>query len=325
MRAIVFDRYGPPDLLHLEDIPKPVPGAGELLVRVHAASINSWDWDLLRGSPFVVRSGGVFRPKKIKVLGCDVAGIVESAGPGLTRFQPGDAVYGDLSASRWGGFGEYVCEPEQLWSKKPDGMTFAEAAALPQAGVLALQGLRLNGEIRPGSRVLFNGAGGGVGTLGLQIAKAHGAHVTCVDVSSKLDALRRLGADEVVDCGDGDAFRSGKQYDLIIDVAASHSLAEYRRALLPGGMVVIVGGLMRTIFLTGFLGGRFTRNAERKVAVLVHKPEPRDVDTLGGLFETGRLAPVIDATYPLEQVPEALRHFGTSDFVGKIVVTHIPD
>ncbi len=200
MQAVVFEKYGFPDVLDLKEVAKPVPRDNEVLVKVQAASVNSWDWELLRGTPFANRLAfGLFKPRKINILGCDIAGRVEAAGKGVKQFQPGDEVFGDLSRCGWGGFAEYLCAPANALALKPTSMTFEQAAAFPQAGLLALQALRYKGQVQPGQKVLFNGAGGGVGTLGVQMAKSFGAEVTGVDSTDKLDVMRSTGADHVID------------------------------------------------------------------------------------------------------------------------------
>ncbi len=234
MRAVVFTRYGSPDVLELKEIPKPAPADDEVLIRVHAASLNDWDCGALRGADLVNRLiFGLFRPKK-QILGSDVAGRVEAVGGNVRRFRPGDDVFGDLSR-RWGGFAEYVCAPEEMLAPKAPGMTFVEAAAIPQAGLLALQGLAKMGPIQPGQTLLINGAGGGVGTFAIQIAKRDGAEVTAVDAPGKLDLLRSLGADHVIDYTREDFTRSGRRYDLILDVKTTRSVADCARALSPEG------------------------------------------------------------------------------------------
>ncbi|MDH3367543.1 MAG: NAD(P)-dependent alcohol dehydrogenase, partial [Gemmatimonadota bacterium] len=243
MRAMVQTRYGPPDVLELRELEQPTPRDDEVLIRVHAASINEWDWGRLHGTPLVNRAMfGFFRPRtKHRILGCDISGRVESVGGRAQRFKPGDDVFGDLSHSGWGGFAEYVCARDDALAMKSPRMSFAEAAAVPQAGLLALQGLRKGG-IEHRQRVLVNGAGGGAGTFAIQIAKSLGAEVTAVDSDEKLDVMRRVGADHVLDYTAEDFTRRGETYDLIVDVMARRSLADYRRALTPGGMCVLLGG-----------------------------------------------------------------------------------
>ncbi|MCH8089835.1 MAG: NAD(P)-dependent alcohol dehydrogenase, partial [Chloroflexi bacterium] len=252
MKAIVYHKYGLPDVLGFEEVEKPTPRDDEVLVKVHAASINSWDWDLLRGRP-VVRMWGLFKPK-YTIPGSDIAGRVEAVGRKVKQFQPGDEVYGDLSGCGWGGFAEYVCGRENALALKSTSMTFEEAAAVPQAGLLALQGLRDKIEIRPGHKVLMNGAGGGVGTFAIQIAKNLGAEVTGVDSARKFDMIRSLGADHVIDFAIEDFTKNGQQYDLILDVVASRSMFDYKRALSPHGTYVMIGGSGARILQVMLLG-----------------------------------------------------------------------
>ena len=316
MKAVVYRKYGSPDELRLEEVPRPSVSDGHVLVRVLASSINSWDWDLLRGRwPREPRS--LVRPR-IRVLGADVAGRVEAAGSRVTRFRPGDEVYGDISRHGWGGFGEYVSVPAEALAPKPPDMTFEQAAAIPQAAGLALQGL-LKGGLRRGHTILLNGAGGGVGTFAIQMAKAEGAEVVAVDHTAKLDAMRSLGADRVLDYTKEDFTGEGQTYDLILDVVASRSIAAYRRSLRPGGRYVIVGGAIPAIARLGLIGP-LVMTGGRKGGVLVYRPSADDLTRMNELFASGKVVPVIDSTYPLAGVPEAMRRFGEGGVVGKVVI-----
>jgi NADPH:quinone reductase-like Zn-dependent oxidoreductase len=320
MKAIVYTEYGSPDVLRLEEVEKPTPKEDEVLVEVHAASVNDWDWGLLRGKPFLNRLlFGLLKPK-IKILGCDIAGRVEAVGRNVKQFQPGDEVFGDISGCGWGGFAEYVCARENALALKPASMTFEEAAAVPQAAVLALQGLRDKGQIQPGQKALINGAGGGVGTFAVQIAKSFGAEVTGVDSTRKLDMVRSIGADQVIDYTQEDFTQSGQRYDLILDVAAYHSIFDYKRALSPRGIYVMVGGSTARIFQAMFLGPLISMTGSKKMGILMHKPN-KDLAFMKELFEAGKVVPVIDGRYPLSEVPEALRYFGEGHAKGKIVIT----
>jgi NADPH:quinone reductase-like Zn-dependent oxidoreductase len=320
MKAIVWTKYGSPDVLHLGEAEKPTPKDNEVLIKVHAASINSWDWELLRGKPFVNRLlFGLLKPK-IKILGADIAGRVEAVGRNVKQFQPGDKVFGDLCECGWGGFAEYVCARENALALKPASMTFEEVAAVPQAAAMALQGLRDKGQIQPGQKILINGAGGGVGTFAVQIAKSFGAEVTGVDSTRKLDLLRSIGADQVIDYTQEDFTKSGQRYDLILDVAAYHSIFDYKRALSPKGIYVMVGGSSARIFQTIFLGPLISMTGSKKLGILAHKPN-KGLDFMKELFEAGKVVPVIDRRYPLSEVPEALRHFGEGHAKGKVVIT----
>lgn len=320
MKAIQYTAYGLPDVLTLNEIAKPVPGDDQVLIKIHAASINSWDWDLLRGKPFLTRLGGLWKPK-YSILGADIAGRIEAAGKNIQQFQPGDDVMGDLSGCGWGGFAEYVCVPEKALVPKPSGMTFDEAAAIPQAGVLALQGLRHKGTIQEGQKVLINGAGGGVGTFAVQMAKSSGAEVTGVDSTKKLDMLRTLGADHVIDYTQEDFSKNGQRYDLILDVTATRSVFDYKRALNPKGVYVMIGGVSRRVFQLMFLGPLISMTGSRKMGLLLHKPDNNDMNDINALWEAGKVVPVIDSRYPLAEVAEALRYFGEGNAVGKVVIT----
>jgi len=322
MKAIVYSRYGPPDVLELKEIARPTPKENEVLVKVLAASVNSWDWDLLRGTPFANRlMFGIVKPK-IGILGCDIAGQVEAVGRNVKQFQPGDEVFGDISGCGWGGFAEYVCARENVLALKLASMTFEEAAAVPQAAVLALQSLRDKGKIQPGQKVLINGAGGGAGTFGVQIAKSFGAEVTGVDSASKLDMLRSIGADHVIDYTQEDFTKNGQVYDLILDVVTHRSIFDYKRALSPMGIYVMLGGgSWARVFQTMFLGPLISMTGSKKMGLLMHKPNKKDLNYMNGLFEAGKVKPVIDRLYPLSEVAEALRYFGEGHVKGKVVIT----
>jgi NADPH:quinone reductase-like Zn-dependent oxidoreductase len=321
MKAIVYEKYGPPDVLQFKEVERPIPEDNEVLVRVHAASVNSWDRDLLRGTPFLNRlMFGLLRPK-YKILGCDIAGRVEELGGNVKQFQLGDEVFGDLSGCGFGGFAEYVSAPESALASKSDSMTFEEAAAIPQAGLLALQGLRDKGQIQPGQKVLINGAGGGVGTFGVQIAKSFGAEVTGVDSTGKLDLLRSIGADSVIDYTQEDFAKGGQRYDLILDVVTYRSILDYQRVLNPRGTYVMLGGgCWSRVWQTMLLGPLVSMTTGKRMGILMHNPN-KNLAFVKELFEAGRVKPVIDRRYPLSEVPEALRYFGDGHVKGKVVIT----
>ncbi len=285
MKAVVYTKYGSVKELQLQEIAKPIPKENEVLIKIHAASVNSWDWDLLKGKPFLVRLiGGLFKPR-CKILGADVAGTIESIGKNVKDFQPGDKVFGDIAGSGFGGFAEYVCVPEKLLAKKSPAMTFEQAAALPQAGLLALQGLRYKGTIKKGDAILINGAGGGVGTLGLQYAKSVGAIVTCVDKAEKLDMLRSLGADHLIDYTKEDYTRTGRQYDKILDVTAHRSVSDYKRVLKPGGIFAMIGGSMGGLLLKLMLfSSLISLFTGKKLGLMGYKPSRKDLDELTTSF-----------------------------------------
>lgn len=319
MKAILFDRYGTADDLHLRDVTQPTPADDEVLIQVHAVSINDWDWQILRGVPFSNRVAfGLRRPKR-HILGSDVAGRVHAVGRNVRAFRPGDDVLGDLSG-RWGGFAEYVCARQDALVRKPAGMSFVEAAAIPQAATLALQGLRDRGRIDGGSEFPFNGAGGGVGTFGVQLAKLFEAEVTGVDSPAKLDMRRSIGFDHVFDYTEEDFTRRPERYDLILDVTTNRPLRDYLRVLNPGGTYVTVGGA--TGYLTQvMLLEPLVSLTGRKRAALVFLKLTKDLDYLCGLYTAGRLRRVVDGPYRLGDVPEAMRRFAEGSHQGKVVIS----
>jgi NADPH:quinone reductase-like Zn-dependent oxidoreductase len=319
MKAVVYERYGPPEVLRLADVDRPRPTGDQVLVEVRAVSVNASDWEGLRGRPAYARLGGLRRPRA-RILGSDLAGRVEAVGPQVTRFRPGDEVFGDNLALK-GGFAQYACAREKALAVKPAGMSFEEAAALPQAGVIALQGIRTKGRVQAGQRVLVNGAGGGAGSFAVQLAALAGAHVTGVDNAGKLDFVRSLGADEVIDYARTDFTRTGERYDLILDLSAHRSAFAYRRALVPGGRYLYVGGSVPTLLQVLFVGPVIGGRAGRKVRMLVVQPNPTDLLTVARLCLDGTIRTVIDRRYPLSEVPEALRHLGEGRAKGKLVVT----
>lgn len=321
MKAIVYTRYGPPDVLQIKDVDKPAPKDDEVLVKVHAASINSWDWDMLTGRPVEYRFlSGLFKPKKTNILGCDIAGRIEAVGKNIKLFSPGDDVFGDLCEGSWGGFAEYACARENELTLKPAGMTYEDAAATPQAGLLALQGLCEKREVQPGQRILINGAGGGVGTFAIQLAKSFDAEVTGVDSTAKLDMMSALGADHVIDFTREDFTRNGTCYDLILDVKTDRSIFDYRRALSADGMYVTVGGGTARILQLVFLGSLISMAGSRKLTLIMHKPN-KNLHILGELFDSGKVKPVVDRCFPLTETAEAFQYYAKGHFKGKIVIT----
>lgn len=320
MKAVVLSRYGSPDGLRLAEIPKPEPAEGEALVRVHASAVNDWDWAYVRGRPYVYRlMFGLVTPRTA-VLGAEAAGTVEAVGRGVTTVQPGDRVYGDLSEAGFGGFAEYVAVREDALGRMPTGMTFTQAATLPHAALLAVQGLIDVGRIQRGERVLINGAGGGVGTIGVQIAKTFEADVTGVDRDFKLDTLRSVGFDHVIDYRREDFTRSGRRYDLILDTRTNRSPFRYLRALAPGGRYVTVGGRLPRLLQLLALGPLIARTTGKQMRIVALKPN-KDLAYVNDLFETRGLRFVIDGPYPLADVPQAVRRFGEAGHIGKIVIT----
>lgn len=316
MKAIVYDRYGPPDVLRAEEVPRPTPAAGQVLVKVAAVSINLSDWETLRGTPAYARIAGLRRPRR-RVLGSDIAGRVEAIGDGVAAFAPGDHVYGDNLILK-GGFAEYAVAPASTLAPKPLGLSFAEASTIPQAGPIALQGTAGAG---PGTRLLINGAGGGSGTFAIQIAKRLGAHVTGVDNAAKLEFMRSVGADVTLDYRSEDFTRTDQRYDLILDLVAHRSMFAYRRALAAGGRYRCVGGTTRAMLralTVGFVAGRATR---RRMGVLAVKAGPEHFTSLTDLIVTGDVTAHIDRTFDLDDVPAALAHVGQGHALGKVVVT----
>ena len=322
MKALRIRQYGSPDFLEIGEIEEPAPKENQVLVKVHAVSINDWDWALILATPFVPNRlmAGLLRPKI--VVGSDIAGRVESVGSKVTRFRPGDEVYGDLSACGFGGFAEFVCAPEGAMTIKPSGMSFEQAAAIPQAGMLALQGIMAGGPVRPGQTVLINGAGGGVGSIAIQLLKLHQVEVTGVDSAAKLEAMQSWGYDHVIDYASQDFTRAGKCYDLILDVKTDRSPADYERALNPNGVYATVGGEIFRLLQVALSRFRFTRAADRMLRVVGLKAN-RDLDYFNELFEAGNFRPVIDSEYAFNEsdVQKAFHRFGAAAHTGKIVVS----
>jgi NADPH:quinone reductase-like Zn-dependent oxidoreductase len=319
MRAIVYTEYGSPDVLQLKEVEKPLPKDDEFLIKVHAVSVNRSDWEGLIGKPLYARIGGLRKPSR-PILGSDVAGRVEMVGKNNTQFQIGDEVFGEMDDYH-GGFAEYVCTRGTAWARKPASMTFEEAAAIPQAGVIALQGLRDKGQVQPGQSVLINGAGGGTGSVAVQLAKYYGAEVTGVDNTGKLDFLRSLGADHVIDYTREDFTKNGKQYDLILDLVAHRSVFAYQRALRPNGRFFAVGGPVATLIRILLLGPWMSRATRKKIRILAVQRNRNDLVAITELCEAGKIVPVIDRRYPLKEVPEALRYLGEGRTKGKLVIT----
>lgn len=322
MKAVVYTNYGSPDVLRLEDVDQPVPGDHEVLVKVYATSANAADWRRLTANPFLVRlADGLFKPTHT-ILGSDVAGRVEAVGPGVTLFQPGDDVYGDLSECGLGGYAEYVVAPESMLAPKPAALTYDEASAVPMAAVTALQGLRDQGKLQPGQTVAINGASGGVGTFAVQIAKALGAEVTAVCSPRSSDLARSLGADHVIDYTKEDFTKGDRRYDLILAVNGYHSIWDYRRALNPGGIYVMVGASAAAqLFEALLLGPWISMTGSQKMGALTARPSRQDLLFLNGLFEARTLAPVIDRRYPLAETADAIRYVLDGHARGKVVVT----
>ena len=318
MKAVVYTRYGPPDVLRFTDVETPVPKDNEVLVKVHAVSLNASDWEVLRGEPLYSRIGGLFRPRH-HILGSDIAGRVEATGRNTTLFQPGDDVFADV-LSYMGGFAEYVCVPESALTRMPAGMTYEEAAALPQAGAIALQGIRDKGQVQPGQKVLINGAGGGSGMYAVQLAKLHGAEVTGVDTTEKLEFMRSLGADHVIDYTREDFTRTGRTYDVILDLAAHRSAFAFKGSLMPGGRYLYVGGSVATLLQVLLIGPLIGRGQGKKIRLLAVRLGAQHLAPIVELCQAGKITTVIDRRYRLSEVPEALRYLGEGHAKGKVVV-----
>jgi len=321
MRAIARSEYGSPDVLRLEEVAKPIVSDHGVLIKVHATSINAGDWHLMRGTPWIIRLmlGGLRRPK-VKILGFDVAGRVEAVGKHVTQFKPGDEVFGDLSECGFGAFAEYVCAPESALVLKPDTTSFEAAAATPGAGLTALQGLRDCGHIQPGQKVLIVGASGGVGSFAVQIAKAFGAEVTAVCSAEKMDRVRSLGADHMIDYTQVDVTQSSMAYDLILDAAAFRSVFDYFSILKRGGTYVLVGGSTARFFQIMLFGSLISMFSRRRVIPLAATPNPSDLSTLNDLLASSQISPLIDHIYPLSDLPTAISKLEQRQVVGKVVI-----
>lgn len=323
MKAIVHYEYGSPDVLKLEDVPKPTPTDKQLLIKVYAVSVNRSDWEGLIGRPLYARIGGLFKPGN-NILGSDIAGIVEAVGKDVKQFKPGDEVFG-LMMNYGGGFAEYACKSEKALALKPVGMTFEESASIPQAAFIALQGIRDKGQVQPGQKVLINGAGGGAGIFAIQLAKLAGAEVTGVDNAEKLELMRSLGADHVIDYNKEDFTKNGKQYDLILDVIANRSVFAYQRALKPNGSYFMAGGSVATLFQMLFLGPLIRRITSKSIKLLMVQTDSKDLIYITELIESGKIKLVIDKQYSFIETAEALRYLGAGHAKGKIVITVQPE
>lgn len=322
MKAIVYTEYGSPDVLQLKEVAKPTPKDDQVLVKVYAVSVNAADLHLLKAEPFLIRlSSGFLKPKNT-ILGSDIAGRVEAVGRNVAQFKPGDEVFGDISACGWGGFAEYVCVSENALALKPTNLSFEESAAVPMAAVTALQGIHYAGQIRPGQKVLINGASGGVGTFAVQLAKAFGAEVTAVCSTRNLDMARSIGADHVIDYTKEDFTNNGQQYDVILAVNGDRSISDYKRALAPEGIYVMMGGSMSQLFQAMLQGPWISRTGSKKMGSMgVAKPNQKDLVTLKELIQAGKVKPVIDRCYPFGDAAQAVRYHNEGHARGKVVIT----
>lgn len=322
MKAVVFAKYGPPEVLQFKEIEMPKPKADEVLIKVYTASVNDWDWGLVWGKPLVIRMlYGLFKPKKVKIPGVDVAGKVVGIGKSITRFKQGDEVFGDISESGFGSFAEYVCVKENAIVIKPANMPYEDAAALPHASLLAVQGLIDKGKLNQNQKILINGAGGGVGTIGIQLAQLHHVDsVTGVDSSGKLDMLLSMGFKHAIDYKKQDFTSMGKRYDLILDVKTNRSIFKYLKALNKNGMYVTVGGSMRRIISATFFAPFISLLLKKKIIVLALKPNV-GLDYIKNIYIEGKLKPIInEKIFRLSEVPEALKYFGAGKHKGKVII-----
>ena len=322
MKAIIQSEYGSPDVLSLAEVDQPTLSDHGVLVRIHAASVHAGDWHLMRGTPFLLRLiyGGILKPK-FQILGTDMAGQVEAVGRNITQFKPGDRVFGDLSECGFGTFAEYVCVPEKALVLKPTNITFEQAATVPVSALAALQGLRDAGQIQSGQKVLINGASGGVGSFAVQIAKAFGAEVTGVCSTKKVDMVRSIGADHVIDYTKDDITKYRQHYDLVLDAAAYRSVFKYLPALKPQGTYVMVGGSTARFFQVMIFGAWISKIAGRNIKFLTSQPNQADLIVLKDLIEAGKIVPRIDLCYPLSEVPAAIRYVELRQVRGKVAIS----
>ncbi|MBI1280562.1 MAG: zinc-binding dehydrogenase [Anaerolineaceae bacterium] len=321
MKAIIYTEYGSPDVIQFKEVEKPTPKDDQVLIKVHAASVNAGDWHYLRGTPWLFRlSSGLLKPKNI-FLGADVAGRVEAVGKNVTQFRPGDEVFGDLNASSRGAFAEYVCATEDALVLKPANLSFEEAAAVPVAAVTALHGLQSSKQIQAGQKVLINGASGGVGLFAVQIAKALGAEVTAVCSTRNVSRLRSIGADHVIDYSQEDFTKNGQQYDFILAANGYRPISAYKRALTPNGTYVMTGGANAQMFEAMLLGPLVSIIGKQKMGNVMTKPDQNKLTFMKQLLEDGKVKPVIDRCYPLGETAEAIRYLETGHAQGKVVIT----
>jgi NADPH:quinone reductase-like Zn-dependent oxidoreductase len=319
MKAIVNATYGSPDVLEYKDIEKPIPKDNEVLIKIHAAGLNAADWHILRAKPFLVRIEFGFRTPKHKILGADIAGVIEAVGKDVTQFKVGDEIFGDLSSNSFGGFAEYVAVVPDKLVLKPKNLTFQEAAVVPLSAVSALQALR-KGKIQEGKKVIIVGASGGVGTFAVQIAKALGAEVTAVCSSKNVELAKSLGADFVIDYSKEDFTKGEKKYDLILGANGNNSIFAYKRALAPKGIYITSGGSNKQLVQGIFLGGILSMFGDRKLTNLLAKPNKEDLEFVKKLIEEGKVRPVIDRTYKLSEVADGIRYLEEGHAKGKVVV-----
>ena len=320
MRAIVCERYGAPDVLRILEVEEPIPDDGEVLVKVHAASVNFGNLVLMKGEPFLARFAFGLRKPKYRIPGGDIAGLVEKVGKNVTQFKPGDEVFGDLSGCGWGGYAEYVSVPERALALKPVNLSFEEAAAVPMAGATALQSLRNKGRVQEGQKVLIQGASGGVGTFAVQIAKALGAEVTGVCSTRKLSVLKSIGADHVIDYTEENFTKKPERYDVILGVNGAHTIRGYKRALNPNGVFIHVGGDSSQMYQVMVLGPLISMTGNRKMKSFLQRQNQEDLILLKELIEAGKVKPVLDRSFQLDEVSDAFSYFEEGHAQGKIII-----
>ncbi len=320
MKAVILTQYGPPSLLQIQEIPVPTPKEHEVLIKVKATAVNDYDWSMVRGKPYVYRLlFGLFKPKR-KIPGMELSGVVDSVGAKVKSFKTGDEVYGDISDYGFGSFAEYLCIDEKAVVLKPQMMSFVDAAAIPHASLLAYQGLIEVADLQRGQNILINGAGGGVGTFGAQIAKWFDAQVTGVDTGNKLEMMKSVGFDYVIDYKQLDFTQNGKQYDLILDAKTNRSPLAYARTLNSNGIYVTVGGSLIRLLQLLIMGPLISRLTKKRFRILALKPN-KYLDRIGSLYEEGKLKCIIDGPHPLSETSNVLQHFGEAKHQGKVIIT----
>lgn len=319
MKAIFCSHYASPEELEVKEVPTPVPAKHEVLVKIHATAINDYDWGMVRGKPFLYRLiFGLTKPKR-PIAGMELSGVIEEIGEGVTQFKKGDAVYGDISEFGFGSFAEYIAINEKALVLKPEDMSFEEATAIPHAALLAYQGLVEKGKIQKGQKILINGAGGGVGTFALQIAKMYDAEVTGVDTGEKLNNMKTIGYDEVIDYKKENFTKRGERYDLILDAKTSQPTWNYLKALKPKGKYVTVGGTAGNLILFGLTSGLISILSGKKFLLLALQPN-QELDTINQLYAEGKIKPSIDGPYAFKEIPRLIQYFGKGKHTGKVVV-----
>lgn len=320
MKAVVCKKYGSTDLLKLQEVAKPIPKANEVLIKIHATAVNDYDWGMVKGKPYLYRLiFGIFKPKR-QIIGMELAGVIEDLGVNTASFKVGDSVYGDISEYGFGTFAEYICINEKAVTLKPARMSYVEAASIPHAAMLAVQAMIDIGKVQIGQRILINGAGGGFGTFGLQIAKLYNSEITGVDSGNKLEMMKSIGFDHIIDYKKEDFTKNGECYDLILDAKTNRSIFHYVRSLNPNGKYVTVGGHLNRLFQVLLLKPWISKFSKKSVHIVALKSN-KDLDYINELFEEGKIKPVIDGPFKLSEVPKAIQYFGEGRHKGKVVIT----